>query len=70
MRKTRVMANKCKILTKGADVYEQNMSASGKSLGVFLDRAELIGRDGQPLDLSETERAVRIASIVEAARLR
>lgn len=77
VRKTLVMAHKGEILTEDADVYEPNMAASGKalemmgkSLGVFIDRTELTGRDGQPLDLSETKRAARIASIFEAARLR
>lgn len=48
----------------------QALTLLGKHLGMFVDRAEISGRDGAPIVISDAERAAKIAGLVALAQAR
>lgn len=46
------------------------LEALGRHLGMFKDKVEHSGPDGGPIELSDTERAAKVAAILDRARKR
>lgn len=48
----------------------QALTLLGKHLGMFADRTEITGKDGGAIELSDSERASRLAALVATAQTR
>lgn len=48
----------------------KSLELLGRHLKLFTDKVEHTGKDGGPIELTDTERAARIAAIVEQAKQR